>query len=183
MLLCGFCRQSARFVAENAAAAQSLGMKIRMFMTAAIGLLAGSSLLGGCASSQSARHSGYSDREIQSDSQAWNWVTPAPNERDVRPKTHVNPGNAVVQPGSGYWVVQGDPGSDTYSRRDADLAHVESNPYQSWMRWPSEQRPSLNNRRTYTSSRSAERYVYPSTSERERRSHRSPYWYPRRHVR
>jgi len=142
----------------------------------AIGLLAGSALLGGCASGQTARNDG-------SNFQAWNWPTPAPSEREVRPQTQVNPGNAVVQPGSGYWVVQGDQSSDTYARRDASLGLVETNPYDSWMGWPSEQRPSLDNRRTYTSSRSAERYVYPSTSPRERQQHRQPYWYPRRHVR
>ena len=137
-------------------------------------LLAGSALLGGCASGQSAHRDGY---------QAWNWPTPAPSQPDVRPQSRVNPGNAVVQPGSGYWVVQGDQSSDTYSRRDASLGLVETNPYQSWMGWPSEQRPSLNNRRTYTSGRTAEHYVYPSTSPDERRSYRRPYWSSRRRVR
>ncbi|MCA9303216.1 MAG: hypothetical protein KC996_03745 [Phycisphaerales bacterium] len=145
----------------------------------AVGLLAGSSLLGGCASGPAAPDLRSSDRNIP----AWNWPTPAPGVPDARPQTRVNPGNAVVQPGAGYWVVQGDPSSDTYSRRDASLGAVYTDPYQSWMGWPTEERPSLDNRRSFTSGRSAERYVYPSTRERDRRPHREPYWSPRRHVR
>ncbi|MBL4590544.1 MAG: hypothetical protein JKY96_01150 [Phycisphaerales bacterium] len=123
-------------------------------------------VLGGC--STSTRSAG-----------AWAWSPPPVYQPQIAAR--VNPANAVVQPNYGFRVVQASEYAPEYSRRDEQLGVHYGNPYESWMGWPVESRPTLDQQGSYYTSRNANQYRYPRVRREYRRTHRSGY--QRRHVR
>lgn len=60
-----------------------------------------------------------------------------------------------------------------YDRRDASLNITENDPYAGWLGYPERERTSLEDQRSFYTSRSAERYTYPRVAQRPYNNQRS----------
>ncbi len=103
----------------------------------------------------------------------WRWSAPVTIDAG-------NSGNttAVIAP-PGRWgdaarYASGDARSPEYGRRDGALGVEGGEITDSWYAWPVEARPSLNNQRSFRTSRDPDRYTYPSTEPYGRIYPRSP---------
>lgn len=79
----------------------------------------------------------------------------------------VPPGRADAQ-----FFVYANGQTPEFDRRDDSLNIRSNEPYLGSMGWPEQQRPTLDRQRTFHTSRTAERYVYPRVRDDDRRDSR-----------
>ncbi len=155
--------------------AQPKNMTTRLAQ-AALPVLASLTLLGCTSSAQSRR-----------DVPHWDWHAQLPTQSESQ-MTHSGNSDAVIfAPGvetTGSWYAYERDLAPEYARRDAELAVGEPDPTAGWYAWPEQQRPSLDDQRSFNTSRNPGRYVYPSVDDGRRGySGRTNRFYQRRHVR
>lgn len=127
---------------------------------AALPVLASLTLLG-CASSAQSR------REVPH----WNWQTQAPIQNQSQMTHSGNTGAVIFSPGvemAGSWYAYERNLAPEYARRDTELAVGEPDPTAGWYAWPEQQRPSLDDQRSFNTSQNPGRYVYPSVDDGRR---------------